>query len=255
MDFDSAIALSAKLAAWALFVYGLIVFSDQAAGELIKGGVAYFVSPYIWGSGVPWPLAGSMALLGLLGALIGFFVLRFKSREEDFTSEASYVWPLLRAFIDTSILFFAICLTWEVLLSIHKPGMMYIQVIQTLNGTGMTNMLVMDSSAIMLVLLAAFKMRHVLFGWLPPWLTSKRFTLGFGFLSLSLGAAILVIALHLASSFNVVNILAQPRYLSCNEECYFAGTLDLVAGCVGAVLAIVGLIASTERLIQREPTA
>lgn len=63
MDFDSVALLSAKLAALALFVYRLIVFADQGAGELIKGGVAYVVSPCIWGSSVAWPSRPTKVLL------------------------------------------------------------------------------------------------------------------------------------------------------------------------------------------------
>jgi hypothetical protein len=254
VDSDSAVVLSVKLAALALFVYGLIVFADQGAGELIKGGVAYVVSPYIYGSSLAWPLAGEEAFQGLLMALAGFFVLRFKSKESDFSPEPSYLWPFLRAFLDTLILFFAWCLTWEVLLSMFKPGMMYIQVIQYLLATGISNTFVMSLSAIMLILLSAFKLRSFLFSWLPPWLTSKGFTLGFGILSLSLGVVVFVTALYLANSFNIASLLARPRDFSCNEACYFACTLDLVGEGAGAVLAFVGVIVSIERLFPREPT-
>jgi hypothetical protein len=251
MDFDSVIVLSAKLAAMALFVYGLIVFTDQAAGALMKGLVAYVVSPYIWGSSWAWPLNGFVAFQGLLMTLTGFFALRFKSKKSDISSEISYVWPFLRAFLDALILFFALCLTWEVLLSVYEPGAMYMQVIQYLNGTGISNTLVMNFSAVMLALLSVFKLRSLLFGWLPPWLSPKRFTLGFGLLSLSIGSVIFVIALYLANSFNMVSILAQPRNFS--EECYFLGTSDLAGVGVGAILALVGAIVSTERLFPREP--
>ena len=257
MDFDSVTALSVKLAALALLVYGLIVFADLGAGELIKRRVDYVVSPYIWGSSVAWPEAGFMALLGLLIALAGFFVLRFKPKKSDFSGEISHLWPSLRALLDTLILFFALCLTWEVLLSIYEPGTMNMQVIQYLDGLGISNIFVMNLSAIMLVFLSAVKLRNPLFGWLPRWPTPRRFTLGFGFLSLSLGAVISVITFYLASSL-IVSILtqgtlAQPRYFSCNEECYLVGTLDLAAGSVGAVLALVGVIVSTERLFPRKP--
>jgi uncharacterized membrane protein len=252
MDLDSAIVLSAKLAALALFVYGLIVFADQGAGELMKRGAAYVVSPYIWDSSFAWPEAGFVAFQGLLMALTGFFVLRLKPKKSDFSSEISYAWPFLRALLDTLILFFALCLTWEVLLSIYEPGTMYMQVIQYLYGTGISNVLVMNFSAIMLAFLSAFKLRSLLFGWLPPRLTPKSFTLGSGFLSLSLGVVIFVIALYSANSLNVVSILTQPHYFSCNEECYFVGTLDLVGMGVGAILALIGAIVSVERLFPRE---
>jgi hypothetical protein len=257
MDLDSVITLSVKLVASALLVYGFIVFADQGAGELTKRSVGYFISPYIWGSSVAWPEAGFQALLGLLMALAGFFVLRFKPKKSDFSGEISYLWPSLRAFLDTLILFFALCLTWEVLLSIYEPGTMNMQVIQYLDGLGISNIFVMNLSAIMLVFLSAFKLRNSLFGWLSRWLTSKGFTLGFGFLSLSLGAVISVITFYLANSL-IVSILtqgtvAQPRYFSCDEQCYLVGTLDLAAGSVGAVLALVGVIVSTERLFPRKP--
>ena len=252
MGHNSVLVLSAKLAAFALFVYGLIVFADLGAGQL-KGGGAYVVSPYIWASNSGWPFNGLQAFQGLLMALAGFFVLRYKPRANDISSEISYVWPSLRAFLDTLILFFVLCLTWEVLLSAYEPGTMYMQVIQYLDGTGISNMFVMNLSAIMLALLSAFKLRSFLFGWLPPWLTPKRSTLGFGLLCLSIGAVVFAVALYLANSSNIVSNLVEPSFLSCNEECYFAGTLDLAGGGVGAILALVGVIVLMERLFPREP--
>jgi drug/metabolite transporter superfamily protein YnfA len=252
MNIRSVVWLLAKLAASALFVYGFIAFADLGAGELAHGGGAYIVSPYIWGSHGGWPLQGLWAFEGLLMALTGFFVLRFKPKESDLPSEIPYVWPFVRAFFDTLILFFAVCLTWEVLLSICEPDTMYMQIIQFLAGTGISNTFVMNLSAIMLILLMAFKLRSFLFGWLPPWLSPKGFPLGFGFLSLCLGVVIIVVAFSLANSSNVVSVLAQPRYFSCNEECYFAGTADLVGGIVGVFLALLGLIVSMERLFSRE---
>lgn len=253
MDFDFVFVLSAKVAAFVVFVYGLIVFADQGAGQLFKGGVAYVVSPYIWGSNNTWPLAGGWAVVGLVMAMIGFLVLRFSSRQSDFSSDIPYFWPFLRALVDTLILFFALCLTWEILLSYYEPTLMFMQVIQYLDGTGITNNFVLNFSAIMLVLLWTFKLRSRLFRWLPSWVTSRKFTLRFGALSLSVGLALFVTAIYMANSSNIVGILSQPPYISCSEECYFVGTLDLAGGVVGVIFVVVGLLVSMERLLAREP--
>lgn len=252
MDFDSIIALSAKLAALALFVYGLIIFADQAAGQLITGRVAYVVSPFIWGSSWDWLGAGAIAFDGLLMASAGFLALRFKPKRSDSTNEFAYLWPFLRALLDTLILFFTFCLTWELLLFTYEPDTMYMQVIVPLRGSVISNMFVMNFSAIMLALLSGLKLRRFLLGWLPPWPTSKRFALSFGLLSLSLGTVIFVIAFYLANSFGTVSTLAYPRYFSCDEECYFVSTLDLTLGGIGAILVLVGAIVSIERLLPRE---
>ena len=253
MDLPTPVVILAKLAALALFVYGFVAFVDQAGGQLLNGGVTYLKSPYIWGSYMGYPLNGFYAFQGLLMALAGFFVIRINPKESDIYGDVSYFWTFLRALVDTLILFFALCLVWEVLLSIYEPAQMYLQVIQFLRGTNLSNTFVMNYSAIMLAVLSVFKLRGSLFGWLQPRLTSKKFNLGFGFMSLSFGTAIFVISLYLANSFNILSILAMPGRFSCNEGCYFVGTLDVAGGGLGVVFAVVGLIVSMERQFSREP--
>lgn len=264
MDSDSIILQSAKLVGLLLFVYGLIVFANEGAGELLIGGVALVVSPYIWGSSWAWPGCGVAASQGLLLALTGFFVLRLKTKRSDFASEVGYVWPFLRAILDTLILLFAWCLTWEVLLSIFEPGAGYLGVTEFFYSAGVTNTFVMYFSAIMLPLLSAFKLGSYLRergrlgtlgeAWrrLVPKVVSRRFTLSIALLSLSLGAVILLIAFYFANPFNILDTFNGFFY--CNEECYFMGTLDFVGAGVGAILMVVGAVASIELLLPGEAT-
>lgn len=250
----AAVELTARVGGLFLFVYGLAVFADQGAGELIKRGVAYFVSPYIWGSNFTWPRAGFIAFEGLMASLFGFFVVRFKPRQSDSTSEISHFWPFMRAFNDTLVLFFGLCVVWEALLSVYEPHAMYIQVIQYLYGTGITNYFVLNFSLAMLVVVGVFRLRGVLFVWLPPAVSPKKLTLGFGLLTLAAGAAILTTSVILADSYNVVGTLAQPLYYSCQEKCYLMNTLVFVGLGVGVVMLLAGGIIAMERLFPREPT-
>jgi len=237
-----------------LFVYGLAIFVDQGAGELIKRGVAYFVSPYIWGSNFTWPHAGFIAFEGLITSLFGFFVVRFKPRQSDSASEISHFWPFMRAFNDTLVLFFGLCVIWEALLSVYEPHAMYIQVIQYLYGTGITNFFVLNFSLAMLTVVGVFRLRRLLFGWLPLFVSPKKLTLGFGLLILATGAAILTASIFLADSYNVVGVLAQPLYYSCQEGCYLMNTFAFVGMGVGVVMLLSGGIITMERLFPREPT-
>jgi len=253
MDLERVISRIVRIGALALFVYGIIVFADQAAGELILRGVALVVSPYIWGSPSPWPLAGFQAFIGLMWALVGFFVFRLKPAESDFRSEMSYFWTILRALEDVVTLFFGLCLVWEILLLIYEPSAMYLQVIQFLAGTGISNMFVMNFSGIMLTFIVVFRLRGRFLHRFPPWMFPEKSTLRFGLLALLVGALTFFVALSLAQSFNFVNVLSQPRTFSCREECFFSATLDLTMAGLGAVALIVGAITSMERLFPREP--
>ena len=249
-----AAELTARIGGLFLFVYGLAVFADQGAGELIKRGVAYFVTPYIWGSNFAWPHAGFIAFEGLLMSLLGFFVIRFKPRQSDSASDISHFWPFMRAFNDTLFFFFGLCVLWEGLLSIYEPHAMYIQVIQYLDGTGITNFFVLNFSLAMLAVVAVFRLRGVLFGWLPSAVSPRHLTLGFGLLTFAVGGAVLTVSTYLADSFNVLGVLAQPLYYSCTESCYLMNTFDFVGLGVGVLMMIAGGIISMEKMFPRERT-
>lgn len=248
---SAALGLSIRLAGLVLFVYGLLIFGDLGAGVLKGRDAGYIVTPYIWDSSSGWPTNGLIAFEGLLMGLAGLFIVRLRPKESDFSRELPYAWPLLRALTDTLIVFFAACLTWEILLYALMPGVMYMQVIQYFAGIGISNWFVLNLSAIVLALLTVIRLRGVLFGWLPNWSTPGKFTLASGLLSLSGGAAVLAVASWLASYYDMAEALVR---VSCSEECSLMGASDLVAESVGVVLILLGAMVSVERLLPRDAT-
>lgn len=233
-----------------LFVYGLIVFVDQTAGQLENTGKGLLVSPYIWASNVSWPTNGFLAFGGLLMALTGFFFLCLKA-ERSRDPNGAIITHLLRTVADTLILFFAVCLCWELFLSTLQPETMKLQIIQLLSGTGISNIFVLNFSAISLPIMLAIKMRGSIVRWLSRWPIPRKLASNPGLSYLSFGALTAAVAFEVANSFNTFTAISQPISY-CGEICYFIGTLDLVGGIAGVILSGIGIMVLTERLFPRE---
>jgi hypothetical protein len=236
-----------RLVALAFLVYGLIIFANEGAGELFARGNAFVVSQFIWGSSWVWPDSGVAASVAFLMAMTAFFIIRFKPKDTDFSSEIDYVWTFLRALFDTLLLSLAWCLAWTVSVFIFEPIAMSEQLTEYLLGTGITNTFVMYFSAMMLGLLWALKLRRQLFGWLPPFPTSRRFNLGIRLLPLSLGAVIFRIALSYTNPFYFLGLTANG-YVYCYGDCYSRLAYVGVGWVSGLLLMLVGAMTLIENL-------
>lgn len=81
-------------------------------------------------------------------------------------------------------------------------------------------------------------------------MVARRFTLGIGIVSL--GCAILLIALYFANPFKILDTFNGTTFF-CNAECYFKGMLDFVGAAAGVILVLAGFVILMERLFPREP--